>query len=355
MMKIFSAVILLTFAGMAVVAQTTPAPQPAPMVAAGPSFRIITEAGSQTVKGSPFSADAVSESVQMLADGNRIVRQWNEKLYRSSDGKFRREGSGTPGAAFGSFIASDSGISITDPVGGFRYSIDPNTNTARMSTFRVATPVAIDRENKLFTIVQNGSAVDKATLDKAMVELKAATAQSGGVDITPSGETLPTAQLQARASELRAVAAAKLATLPPVPGVPAMPILPESQKWETHTEQLGTQNFEGVDADGTRTTTTIPAGAIGNEQPILIVYERWYSKDLKMIVYSKHSDPRFGEQTYRLTNINRSEPDPSLFTPPPGFKVVSTNRPSSYRLVQPRNVTKTVPVKNVATTTVTKP
>jgi hypothetical protein len=100
------------------------------------------------------------------------------------------------------------------------------------------------------------------------------------------------------------------------------------QKWETRTEQLGTQNFEGVDAEGTRTITTIPADAIGNERPIEIVYERWYSKELQMIVYSKHSDPRFGEQTYRLTNINRSEPDPSLFQVPTSYRIV--NQPSFY-------------------------
>jgi len=179
-------------------------------------------------------------------------------------------------------------------------------------------------------------------------------AQGGGIDITPEGANV--VELQARAAELKA-ATARLATLavPATPGMPPMPAMPESQKWETHTEQLGTQNFEGIDAEGTRTTTTIPAGSIGNERPIEIVYERWYSKDLKMIVYSKHSDPRFGEQTYRLTNINRSEPDPSLFTPPPGFKVVSSNTPSTYRLVEPRRPERPVAVKNVSTSTVTKP
>ena len=101
------------------------------------------------------------------------------------------------------------------------------------------------------------------------------------------------------------------------------------------TESLGTRDFEGVTAEGTRTVTTIPANSIGNERPIEIVYERWYSKDLQLIVYSKHSDPRFGEQTYRLTNISRNEPDRSLFTLPaeykivtePTFNVVTTTKP----------------------------
>jgi hypothetical protein len=123
------------------------------------------------------------------------------------------------------------------------------------------------------------------------------------------------------------VAAAQSIAAMPAPAALASTRV-NGQKWETRTEQLGVQNFEGVDAEGTRTITTIPADAIGNERPIEIVYERWYSKELQMIVYSKHSDPRFGEQTYRLTNINRSEPDPSLFQVPTSYKLV--NEPTTY-------------------------
>jgi len=106
--------------------------------------------------------------------------------------------------------------------------------------------------------------------------------------------------------------------------------MPVGPKYDTRTEELGEQNIEGVSAKGTRTITTIPAGAIGNERPIETVYERWYSDELQMVVYSKHSDPRFGEQTYRLTNINRSEPDPSLFQVPQGYKVISGNQGGAY-------------------------
>src|SRR5258708_33309707 len=132
------------------------------------------------------------------------------------------------------------------------------------------------------------------------------------------------------------------------PGLPAMPAMPmitatgeggvfaysvggAKSRYESKTEQLGVQNIEGVDAEGTRTTTIIPAGAIGNERPIETVYERWYSKDLQLVVMSKHTDPRFGEQTYRLTNIVRSEPDSSLFSLPTGYKIV-TEPGSVYRV-----------------------
>ena len=86
-------------------------------------------------------------------------------------------------------------------------------------------------------------------------------------------------------------------------------------------ESLGKQFMEGVEADGTRTTFTIPAGQIGNELPISVVSERWYSPELKALVMSRQSDPRFGETTYRLTNIARGEPSPSLFEVPSDFTI----------------------------------
>jgi hypothetical protein len=74
-------------------------------------------------------------------------------------------------------------------------------------------------------------------------------------------------------------------------------------------------------AEGTRITLTIPAGKIGNERPIATVNERWYSQELQTVVLTKNSDPRMGETTYRLTNINRGEPDPSLFQVPADYTV----------------------------------
>jgi len=137
------------------------------------------------------------------------------------------------------------------------------------------------------------------------------------------------------------------------PSVMAIPST-NGQKWETRTEQLGVQNFEGVDAEGTRTITTIPADAIGNERPIEIVYERWYSKELQMIVYSKHSDPRFGEQTYRLTNVNRNEPDPSLFQVPNSYRIVSGDPTFKLRTATQTKVT-TERVSNSRTAQASRP
>jgi len=90
---------------------------------------------------------------------------------------------------------------------------------------------------------------------------------------------------------------------------------------EKKTEALGTKEIEGVMAEGTRVTVSIPSGAIGNLSPIDIVSERWYSKDLQTVVYSRRSDPRFGETIYHLTNIIRAEPPADLFQVPPAYRV----------------------------------
>lgn len=95
------------------------------------------------------------------------------------------------------------------------------------------------------------------------------------------------------------------------------------------------QTFEGVAAEGTRTTVTIPAGQIGNEQPIVTVSERWYSPDLQVTVMTTRSDPRTGTTTYKLTNVNRSEPAPSLFQVPADYKIDDKTNPGRGYAVRP--------------------
>ncbi len=90
---------------------------------------------------------------------------------------------------------------------------------------------------------------------------------------------------------------------------------------ESTSESLPGKTIEGLTVQGTRTTRTIPAGTFGNTNPIVITTERWYSPDLQLTVVETRSDPRFGTTTLQLTNINRSEPDPSLFTVPSGYTV----------------------------------
>jgi hypothetical protein len=92
-------------------------------------------------------------------------------------------------------------------------------------------------------------------------------------------------------------------------------------------QALGSQTIEGVSTVGTRTTMTIAAGQIGKERPIDIVAERWFSPELKVLILSRQTDPRLGETSSRLTNIVRSDPEPSLFETPADYKVIDAAGP----------------------------
>ena len=86
-------------------------------------------------------------------------------------------------------------------------------------------------------------------------------------------------------------------------------------------EQLGTKTVNGLQAEGVRVTRTIPAGAIGNDKPIAVVTERWYSPDLQITVLTTHTDPMMGSVTTKLVNVTRGDPDASLFQVPADYKI----------------------------------
>lgn len=283
-------------------------------VATAPQARVYTELIASTeslVKGAPFSAEAINESVQVLADGNRIVRSSSSKMYRDSEGRFRRDGSVSSGSLLGNYT-SVSGTTITDPVAGFKYYLNDKTKTFRKAPFNFSFGGL--RFNNEF-------AVTIAAHEKMRIESGVAKTYSTTI------KTAPQAQVQAELEKAAAQGKAVIAgtgpsgTMTLVHPELTSTLTSTSTSTTTNTESLGTRNFDGVEAEGTRTTVTIAAGAIGNERPIETVYEKWYSKQLQMIVYSKNSDPRFGEQTYRLNNISRNEPDPSVFTVPEDYKV----------------------------------
>lgn len=81
-------------------------------------------------------------------------------------------------------------------------------------------------------------------------------------------------------------------------------------------KRLGERNLDGETVAGSRIEATIPAGAIGNEQPIKMSAEQWYGKDLQVVVEATYRDPRTGETRYKLRDIKRKEPDASLFRVP---------------------------------------
>jgi len=301
-------------------------------------------ASTQAVKGQPFSADTVSESVQTLGDGNRIVQSSTGKIYRNSDGKVRREMTGGNGGANMSFFNYGPGVSIAEPAGGYRVLLDQKERTARAVTVvpegevkvitRAGTGegtgvgVGVGTMTNTLHVMTNGS--EQPLTDEQKKAIETIKAHKEGDPLTPEQQKAMEL-LKAHSLTLSRTGTALAATGGAMPrgfatgsGENWFVGGPGDSKWETKTEDLGTQNIEGVTCEGTRHITTIPAGAIGNDRPIEIVYERWYSKDLGMVVSSKHSDPRFGEQTYTLKNIVRAEPDPSLFTVPKEFKFTTT-------------------------------
>jgi hypothetical protein len=198
------------------------------------------------IKQAPYSAEAVTETVQTLADGNRIVQRSTVKLYRDSEGRERRE-EGSP----------------TNLV----FISDPNSNSH-------------------FTLRS-----DKATSETMFLQggLAAPAPTTGIVTMTRT-------------------VAAPFSTLQAGRALPTTMGLGQSKK-----EDLGKRFIEGVETNGTRTTTTIPAGEIGNDRAIEIIDEEWFSPALQLNVMTRHYDPRTGDVTYRLTQLQRVEPLRSLF------------------------------------------
>jgi hypothetical protein len=400
-MKFLSAILLLLFAFAAVVK---------PQVI-NPKAEILS-GSEKIVRGAPFSAEAISESVQILFDGNRITQRTASRLYRDGAGRFRRDEMPKP-VGIGSFVEMPQMIFILDPVANFKFYLYPESKTARQSVIlnpltdkrvqiaksapEVAKLVAeiAKAQKEVFYAQQDfeklrqelekrkpgvgDEETKKIRLEfesrkkqvenlKARIELlreqfrklqelikepqedtrnaltpdekkvnKQTTLQPdakksstvGSADRSVVENEKPTKAVP-QSETIKKPTPAMNAVNPKQPNNPALPVLP---KGEVKNESLGTRRIEGVEAEGVRMTTTIRAGAIGNDRPLEIVYERWFSKELQLIIFSEYRDPRFGEQTYRLINIKREEPDGALFTLPADYKVV--NKPEK-KLPAPR-------------------
>lgn len=259
------------------------------------------ERASSPIVGAPYSATITNESVQTLADGNRIVQTSTGSTARDSQGRTRHD---TVLPAIGNLSAANAPhlVFIHDPVSGSSYTLNLTEKTARkMPSLPPLSPNAGN------VAVAGGAAGDTFTMRVF---------DGNGAPPLPPPDATPT------------IIAA------PSPDVFFEKHLITEGQSQANTEDLGSQTMEGVLVKGTRTTRTIPAGQIGNEQPITIVTEVWTSPELKTVVSSKRSDPRMGEQTFRLTNIVRAEPNPTLFTVPADFKIVDAPAPIFYRTKQ---------------------
>jgi hypothetical protein len=222
------------------------------------------------VKGAPYSADAATEIVQVLADGNRIVRRTSARLYRDSRGRTRSEVTLENIAGIVVAGAPLRMITISDPESSMTYFVDSDDQTRSPRTV----PAPGDAPTASPPVSWTG-------------QVSGGSGQAGGGAVQIGGGSF------------------QIAGSPPGPAA-----------YAAREESLGTRDIEGIRAEGTRTTVTIPAGAIGNERPITSVTERWFSPALRIVVLSRSSDPRFGTTTYRLTKISRTEPPASLFQRP---------------------------------------
>jgi hypothetical protein len=233
------------------------------------------------VQGAPYSATITNESVQTLADGNRIVQSSTGTTARDSLGRTRQD---APLPPIGNMRPPDAPhlVFLQDPVAQMSYTLNLTEKTA------VKNPPfpGMGAPGLMTSVAISDAMVAKAPPTMAGMPQQMVTIQSHAITV---------------------------------------------DEGQAETEDLGSKTMEGVTVTGTRTTHTIPAGQIGNDKPLRIATEIWTSPDLKTVVYSKRSDPRMGDQTFQLTNIVRAEPHPSLFAVPSDFKIVDTPGPIVYK------------------------
>lgn len=254
------------------------APEPGPAQIGVVSTRggFALQENAETVKDQPYQAQATTEIKQTLADGSHIVQTTTATVARDSEGRTVRIQKLTTIGPWKSKSDSDGSstmlTSIFDPVA--KTHIDYTSDT------KVAHELPLPPE------LPSGTAT---------------TFTANGISVGPS--VAPTVNMmfsvQSRAGS------------PP----------PDKAEGNTNTESLGTKTIEGLQVTGTRNVNTIPAGTIGNDKDIVVTRETWYSPELKLVIQSTQNDPRFGETTYSLANIQRNEPDETLFQIPAGYKV----------------------------------
>ena len=279
----------------------------------------------EIVKNAPYSAEAVTDRTQVLMDGNRIVRKSVTLLARDSAGRTRQERKGEHGSV----------IYINDAVEKRKYVLYPNR--------KVAIPLPQVGMVRPIPPVPPHPPVPSAGTSPAAVPPVPPAPVTEGVEVRPGrvvvrksdGAGGPDVRIEVVRVGSDGSPSAAASPIPPTPPMPPLMLhgntlpMPYGMHGKGITESLGSRDFEGVRADGTRTTHTIAAGVIGNEKPIALVTERWYSPELNLVMMSSNSDPRSGITVYRLANIKRGEPAADLFKVPADYKMRSERRPGA--------------------------
>lgn len=259
----------------------------------------------EPVRNAPYSAEAVSERLQVLPDGNQISKKHSTMSYRDSQGRTRQEIRGDDGALRTILIQDGSTTIVLNPETKTGTRISPLINErarAIAADARERARVHVERIRKERKAAGEGGEETVVRRFERVEPVSGERAEEVRVRVIK--------QMEGKAEQLRRLA-------------PAIARASADSKFaRTATvKELGSRNFEGVRAEGKLSSYEIPAGEVGNARPILVTDETWYSPDLKVTVYSKHSDPRYGDRIYRLENIRRGEPAAELFTAPADFSI----------------------------------
>ncbi len=290
-------------------------------IAQAPTFEFIAAQPAfleRTVTGAPYSAETVSETTRILADGTRIKNENTSKIYRDSEGRVRKEQEfGHIGMWVPANGSTNTMITITDPVERKTILLNPNDKTARVLPMPPMPPLPPPPPD---------GATGNVTFERYSTEIGATRAREGDevVRVRVMRNTGAGADGKERKGEDRIIEDRIIAA----PAGSGAMVLPRQMMHASvfdpknvKVEKLGEQTVQGVKATGTRTTTTIPLGAIGNDRPIVSVLEQWTSPELGVVVRRTLRDPQIGETDYRLENIDRGEPLKSLFEVPAGYEV----------------------------------
>jgi len=280
----------------------------------------------KVVTGAPFSATETSTLTETLANGTHIVRKQEASTARDSAGRTRREQNLS---SIGPWSTGEnkSLVFINDPMAKAHYVLEPDGQTAVKSTLGRG-------PGNLAFVTSDGGFGGPGDQPVAIARGSVNSDAVGGARPTviasvPMAPPPPPGTEIATFSHVDSSAAGAgvmiLRDGVDTSGGNAPPLGPHQLSAVTadfsSVETLPSQVIEGVKAEGKRTTTRITAGTIGNDQDILITSEVWYSPELQTVVLLKRNDPRVGESVTSLTNIQRNEPDPSLFQVPAGYTV----------------------------------
>ena len=307
---------------------------PPPISISSAMLGVSSPLGAKAATGKPMFAEIVTEHHQSFTDGNRISHSTNSSIYRDAEGRIRRESqlslTGMPAD-----ISTSTFITIVDHQVGYGYVLDPQEMVAHRYELNGPGPSYVAR----LSAQGNGNGVLSPDPKRSAEKPRPATSSTEDASASsaashwrmqgfsprhprsatnpsaPGGGSANPAPNQINSGFLSPDSAA---TAPPMRIDQPFLAAPNPVR----TENLGEQTILGFRALGTRVITTLTAGQIGNDRPINIVSEQWFSPELELVMRSLHRDPWAGEFTTSVTKVSRGDQPAVLFVVPDRYKVI---------------------------------